>query len=270
MSEKKQLHISGMNLLSRCGIAYQKRYQEGIRTPNSVAAAIGTAVDKSVTRNLGQKIADGNLLQAEEVQSIARDALVESWSEVEATEEDKEEGLDSSRDEAIDKSVDLAGFHHSRLAPILQPTHVQREWTLDIAGIDHQVAGTIDILEGHKAIRDTKTSGKSPMKTLADTSLQLTTYALAINAHDGSIPEKVVLDYLIRTPKRKEMKLIQLESTRTKADFPALLERIAAADRIIKAGSFTPAPSDSWWCSGKFCAYFGQCKFAVRPVSIAA
>jgi CRISPR/Cas system-associated exonuclease Cas4 (RecB family) len=227
-------------------------------------------VDRSVTRNLGEKISTGELLPVEQVKDIARDALVEEWSAgVEIAEEDADEGA-SSRDAAIDMSVDLAGFHHRVAAPSLQPTHVQREWVLDIAGLPIQLAGTIDIQEGAHSIRDTKTSGKSPNKTVADTSLQLTTYALAVKAHDGKIPDAVVLDYLVRTPARKESKLIQLVSKRTDADIPHLLERVSQASRMIEAGIFMPAPVDSWVCSARFCPYFKGCKYAARPVSVAA
>lgn len=270
MSSKFQLHVSALNTLSKCGIQFENRYILGQKTPSNASMAVGTAVDRSVTRNLGEKITSGVLLPVEQVRDIARDALVEEWSTgVEVAEEDAEEGA-ASRDAAIDMSVDLAGLHHRAAAPGIIPTHVQREWVLDIDGLPIQLAGTIDIQEGATSIRDTKTSGKSPMKTMADTSLQLTTYALAVKAHDGRIPGIVALDYLVRTPARKEMKLVQLVSKRVDSDMPHLLERVNQASRMIETGVFMPAPVDSWWCSMKFCPYFKSCKYAARPVSVAA
>lgn len=266
---KRQLHVSGLNLLSKCGIAFERRYINGERTPTSVAAAIGTAVDRSASRNLKHKIEAQTLLAEEEVKEIARDTLVNTWAEVESTPGDEDEGLEFSRDKALDRSVTLAGFHHARLAPQMQVTHVQREWTLDINGLDVQLAGTIDFQEGSYSIDDLKTSAKSPAKDLADKSLQLTTYALAVKAHDKVMPQRVRLDYLVMTPKRGDTKLVQLESRRTVADFNPLLERIAAANKSIESGVFTPAPADSWWCSEKFCAFYRTCPYAVRPASIA-
>jgi RecB family exonuclease len=268
MSDRFQLHVSGLNLLAKCGIQFEKRYLEGLRTPASVSMAVGTAVDQSVTTNLREKKHTGALLAEEQVKDIARDALAAEWDRgVEAAGEDAEEGLDTSRDAAIDMSVDLASLHHQTVAPMIAPTHVQRSWTLDIDGLPLQLAGTIDIQEAN-AIRDTKTSAKSPLKTLADSSLQLTTYALAVNAHDGAIPDKVALDYLVRTPKRREKKFIQLTSSRTRTDFLPLLERVYQAHRTIESGIFTPAPPDAWWCSRKFCPYWNTCPYAVRPVSL--
>lgn len=265
---KLQLHQSGLATLSKCGEQFRRRYIENERTPSSVTAAIGTAVHKSSETDLRQKMQSGSLLQAEEVKDIARDAIVSAWPELERTPEDEEEGIDFSRDKAVDRSVSMAGFHHEALAPQMNPTHVEREWVLDINGLPIQLAGRIDWQEGHKAVGDLKTSAKSPAKDLANTSLQLTMYSLAIKAHDGVIPASVRLDYIVSTPKRGDTKLIQLESTRTARDFQPLLERIAQAARIIEAGNFTPAPADAWWCSGKICPFFTSCRFAVRPISI--
>lgn len=267
---KFQLHVSGLNLLSKCGISFERRYINNEHTPPSIAAATGTAVDRSVTHDLQQKIDVGELLPDEQVKAIARDTLVDEWARgVEASEEDTDEGLEASRDKTIDRAVKLAAFHHEQLAPVLKPTHVQRMWTLDIDGLRVQLAGTIDIQEGLDYVDDTKTSAKSPLKTLADTSLQLTTYALAIKAHDGQPPKHVRLNYLVMTPKKGDLKLVQLESVRTNVDFQPLLERVAQAEKQIGAGIFTPAPMDAWWCSSKFCPFHKTCRFAARPVSVA-
>jgi len=271
LSSLFQLHVSGLNQLAKCGIAFEKRYLLNERTPPRVAMVVGTAVDRSVTENLAQKIESGDLLPEEQVQDTARDALVHEWERgVEATEEDADDGTGHSREAAIDLSVDLATLHYRQAAPRIQPTHVQRSWTLDIEGLPLQLAGTIDIQEGALAIRDTKTSARSPQSGIVDTSLQLTTYAMAVSAHDGTIPRKVALDYLVRTPRTQQSKLIQLESTRTQADFLPLLERIAQAERMLASGIFHPAPPDAWWCSKKFCPYWQACPYALRPVSVAA
>ncbi len=151
----------------------------------------------------------------------------------------------------------------------MTPTHVQWPFVLDIQDLPIQIAGTVDVREGLAAIRDTKTSTKSPNKGLAETSLQLTMYSLAILAHEGAIPAEVALDYLVRTPKRKDLKLVQLLSRRVESDMPHLLERIATANRIIQSGLFTPAPLEAWWCSQTFCPYHRACKYAAHPVSSA-
>jgi len=257
-----------MEQLAKCGIAFERRSINGERTPPSARMVIGTAVDRAVRRNLQHKIDTGDLAPVEEVRDEARDALVNEWaSGVKLDAEDQEDGINEGR--ALDMAVNLSSFHHSAAAPNIQPTHVARKWVLDVDGLDIQIAGEIDIQEGSRAIRDTKTSGKSPVKTLADESLQLSTYALAVRQIDGAVPAKVVLDYLVQTPKRGDMKLVQLESVRREEHLQPVLERIAMFDRIIRSGIFTPAPIGSWWCSAKFCAFHETCRYAAKPVTVA-
>jgi RecB family exonuclease len=195
-------------------------------------------------------------------------ALAEEWQKGVALEEEYAElGEKKAEAVAVDTTIALAKLHHTEAAPKINPTHVERPWVLDVDGLGIQLAGTIDIQEGTKAIRDTKTSKKSPAADAAHTSLQLTTYALAVRQIDGKCPERVGLDYLVHT---KTPKLVQIEGTRSEADFPHLLERVYQASRIIEAGLFMPASFDGWWCAPKWCGFYGTCKYAARPVSVAA
>lgn len=257
-----------MEALARCGIAYERRYVNGEHTPPSARAIVGTAVDRAVRVNLQQKIDSGELLPVEAVKDAARDTLVTEWANgVRLSEEDGEDGI-NGRDKALDMSVNLSGFHHGTVAPVIQPIHVARKWVLDVDGLNLQVAGEIDIQEPRR-IRDTKTSGKSPVKDLADKSLQLSTYALAVERIDGQLPESVVLDYVVQTPKRGDTKYVPLESVRRAEHVQPVLERIAHMARILETGIFTPAPIDSWWCSPKYCAFHETCRYAARSVTVA-
>ncbi len=267
---KRQLHVTGMNRLFRCGIAYEKRYLLGLDEPRSPRLLVGSAVDRTAMEDLSSKKATGELMSLEAVQDLARDALVREWQagEVQLDGEDLEVGWSPHRDDAIDASVSLARLYHTKAAPTINPTHIQRAWVLDIKGLNLQLAGTIDIQEGSQRIRDLKTTGKSPKKDAAETSIQLTTYCLATRTIDGVMPAEVQLDYTVRTPARHDMKLVQLTSRREEHQLGALVERIRAAERIINSGQFTPADPDSWWCSKKWCSFWETCSYALHPVSV--
>lgn len=255
-------------MLSKCGVQFQYRYLDGIKIPPAVALVVGTAVHKGVAADLTEKIAKGTLLPEEQVKDIARDALVAEWQKGVTLDEDYSAmGEKKAEAAATDTAVALARLHHTQVAPGINPTHVERPWVLDITGLPIQLAGTIDVQEGLKVLRDTKTASKSPAAETADKSLQLTTYALAVKMHDGAIPEKFALDYLVNT---KTPKLVQLESKRTDQDFKHLQARIYQAHRMIETGVFQPAAVDSWICTPRFCGYWGMCEFAARPVSVAA
>jgi len=284
---KPQYHVSGIDLMSMCGVAFDKKYLQRLPEPRSVAMVVGSAVDRAVSANMDKMVEAGSLLPAEQVRDVARDALVKEWSDgtaiqvdgdavaytngepVVATEEDQEEGWTAAMGDAIDASVDLATYHHREVAPIIRPTHVQEKWVLDVPELDIQVAGAIDIREALQSVRDTKTSAKSPVKTKADVSLQLSMYAAAVRLREGQFPKLVQLDVMVRTPRRKDLKYVPLSSTRGEADMPHLLARIEAAAATVNSGVFTPAPIDSWKCSKKYCGFWGGCRYARRPVSVA-
>jgi PD-(D/E)XK nuclease superfamily len=268
--KKRQLHQSGLQQFWRCGEAYRRRYIEREKTPQSANMAIGTAVDASSNADLSNKIQACVLLPQDEVQDIARDTVNREWDSVRVTDEDRDEGPAADKGDAVDAAVGLAGFHHETVAPILTPTHVQRPFVLDLENYpDWQLAGTIDVQAlddlGGIHIRDLKTSGKSPVKTLAHDSLQLTMYAMAVRVADGQMVAGVHLDYTVRTPKRHELKYVALDSTRDVDDFGPLFARVENAIENIEAGRFAPAPTDAWWCTQKFCAYFETCRYARKP-----
>lgn len=265
---KLQLHQSALNTLSMCGVKFERSVLMGEKIPPSARMVVGTAVDRAVRGDLQMKIDKGMLLTEPEVQDTARDALNAEWNCGVRIDEDDSEELVNSRGGAVDCAVDMAVHYHRAAAPAVKPTHVARKWVLDIEGLDIQLAGEIDVQEGVNSIRDTKTSAKSPVKDLADKSLQLTTYALAVKTLDGELPQRVFLDYVVRTPKRRDLKLVTLESSRTYWDITHLAERVKLTAQLVEKGVFAPAPVDSWWCSKKYCGYFDTCKFAARPHSV--
>lgn len=259
---KPHLSISAIETLARCGEQYRRRYIEGEKIPPGIAALVGKGVDDSVTANLGAKIETGALLDSDAVIDTARDSVVRQWEagEVTLTEEETDSGPQKVKGAAIDKAAMLSLLHAASTAPTIEPTAVQRFWRLELSNFPFDLIGYIDVDEARR-VRDTKTSGKTPAASTADTSDQLTAYSLARKIIDGNGVPEVVLDYLIdkRTPQA-----LTLRSTRTDADFAPFLNRVEASAAVIEAGAFLPASPDSWACSKKFCGYWSTCKFARR------
>lgn len=315
---REQIHQSFMNMLGVCQLRTMYRYKLGIRRPPAAFMHVGSAVDASVTQDLQNKITTGELLKRSDCIDVAASTF-EAREEAEPFEldpEEKKEGIskEKAKGEAKDKTVDLAGLHYDKAAPVIQPKHVARkfsinmdlwlrhrakqlhadadkEQSLDAAKVLHTEAaamnsaarvgmdfvGEIDIVEESKtdplfpilSVRDTKTSGKSPTSDAAEDSNQLVTYALATLIFDKKLPDKVVLDYLVRTPARHDLKYVPRESVVTMDDVNILLFRFARAVHswhvACKTGSFLPANADDWHCSEKFCGYWDVCPAAKRP-----
>lgn len=266
---KRRPHISNsqLEMLSKCGEQYRRRYILGEKDPPGVAAIVGKGVDKAVNVNLINKKDKGELLPVEEVLEVARDQVVTGWRNgIRLTQDEAKEGPKRVRGEAVDKAVRLADTHYHQTAPILQPTHVQRPWSIELEGYGIDLIGYIDVQEGAVRVRDTKTGSKSPNKACAQESEQLTVYAMAVHVLDGKGPVEVALDYLIDT-QRPQAK--SYYSTRSVDDFAVLLRRVETHLAALEKGVFVPARESDWWCSRKWCGFWETCPYTRKPVTIA-
>lgn len=265
---KPYFSVSQLEMLSRCGEQYRRRYIEGDIRPPGIAAAVGRGVDDSVNQNLIHKVEHGALLDAVEVKDLARDAFSRAWREgVLLTSEERSEGLDKVKGRGVDKTVRLASFHHFDFADKIDPIstgHVQRRWRIALEGFPRDLVGVIDVQERMR-VRDTKTASKAPPKNAAHVSLQGTAYLLVAKVIDGEDGTEFSLDYLVDG---KFPKSLQLKSTRSRRDFQMLLDRVEAAVVAIDAGVLIPASPGDWICSKRWCGYWDSCRYAARPKSV--
>lgn len=256
------MHFSGLDRLWACGEQFRRIYIEMERPPRGSYMVVGSAVDRAVNQNLEEKILTGELLPVEQIKDIAHDSAEIEWNhgEVRLSDDEKKIGLAQAKADAVDKAVRLAVLHAKHIAPRLQPTHVQRPWAIEVPGLPFDVVGTIDVQEGPHALRDTKTSGKTPAGGIADMSDQLTMYAMAVQVLDGVAPVSVALDYLIDLKRGPVAKTFT--STRNEDDFRVVLARLENAAEVIQKGAFTPAKPTDWVCSKKWCFFFSSCRYA--------
>ena len=350
---RRQIHQSGLMMLSQCGMRFYYRYILGEKRPPNAFMVVGSATDVTVNKNLDNKIDTGELLPREAISDFAATAFEKKWDSepvkteegdevegrVELTDDDKEDGFSSLRqlhDRSKDKAVGLSLVHYDDCAPKLSPVSTAQKFSLNldpflrerakklhalaensatsydkkrlhaiaaacnsIAADGCDLAGELDIREVCKydvhepllastitTIRDTKTSGKSPTKSLydqsllkvpvkdmkpglADSSLQLSIYALAAYVTEGILPDVVALDYLIETKKKdgsvSNRYYVPTLAQRTLEDVEVDLNRIENFAQVMKSGSFTPADPTWWGCSKKWCGYWERCEYAKKP-----
>lgn len=134
--KREQLHISAITMLEECGKRFEFRYVLGIRRPPAAFMHVGTAVDKTVADDLGHKIKHGELMKRKDVIDLAASTLETEQKRmpIELDPDDKREGktVEEVIDEARDKSMALAGLHYDKAAPVIQATHVQRKFSIDM------------------------------------------------------------------------------------------------------------------------------------------
>jgi hypothetical protein len=271
---KPQLHQSSLSMLARCGEQFRRRYIEGERIPPGIALLTGTAVHEAARANLMSKVERGKLLPIEEVKAAAADKLAQEWEKgVFLSADESAIGEGNLKHAATDVTVALAAFHATELAPTLKPLvdkagvehGVEWPFVLECNGFPYDLAGQVDVIESTRGkggglhIRDLKTAGQSPAKTLGQTSMQGTLYSFAVKVHKGKAPKSFKLDHLV---KNKVPKLVTVEGTRTDADFEVFMRRFERSVEVIEAGQFVPADPSHPLCSPKYCGYYSTCKFA--------
>lgn len=263
---KPQLHVSALGM--KCMEAFRRSYIMGEKIPPGVRMIVGTGTHRGVDANMKHKIETGELLPLDAVTDATRDGLNAAWEREGVTLDPDElaRGMKLIRGEAVDKAVRLVKLHHAETAPKIKPIHAERAWSLEIAGKPFDFVGQIDIQEAN-GIRDTKTAAKTPSEDCAEKSLQLKSYAMAVKALDGKIPEKVSLDFLIdiKTPKAKTF-----DYAPDAEDFSLVLNRLDTVAYAMEKGVFVPVEPDHWCCDPKWCGYYSTCKYVRRPKQFAA
>jgi hypothetical protein len=134
MGRRKQLHQSGLEMLSKCGEQFRFRYLEGLKRPPNAFLICGTATDKAVGTDLNNKIETGELAQEDVLCDLARDA-VETYPDKEEIELDDDESGKSVQDiigETKDKAVRLVKAHHGEIAPQIRPVATNKKFSINV------------------------------------------------------------------------------------------------------------------------------------------
>ena len=260
---KKELHITRLNTLWKCGEQYRRRYIQGEIIPPGIALLIGSATHQTIESDLKQKIETGLLLPDDVITDMAADKVKGLWQRGVKLEEG--ESPEKSKGQVVDFAVACSTAHHKVIAPVIKPISVEDEFKFTIEDSDWTVAGTSDIEEelpdGEIGLRDTKTAARKPAAGVADNSIQLTMYALKILKQKGKYPKQVAIDFLV---KNKNADVVTQVSTRSDRHIAPLLAKISAAIKQLDAGIFPPCNQDNWYCSPRWCGYFSTCKYVSK------
>ena len=254
-------HISAtqLEMFWRCAEQYRRRYIEGERIPPAVAMLVGTALHKGAEHNFSQKIESHRDLPAAQIVEAAVagfDAAQEGGYAL--TEEEAGRGAKIVLGLAKDQAAALAQCHAAEQAPDYQPVAVEHSTRIVFPQASHDLLGITDLRDNQGRVTDLKTAARKMPVAAADESTQLTIYAAAYQVDTGEAPKEVRLDVVTKTKKPARQ---LLRSSRTRADFQALVNRVNVTLATIAAGNFPPASPGSWQCSPKWCGYWATCKF---------
>jgi len=277
----KEIHISWLNTLFRCGEQFRRRYICGEKIPPDIALIIGSTTHKTIEKNLQEKMITGRLLPKSVISDMAVEDLRNRFEEGINPNDEllKELGKRKVKNIAEKQAVACSLVHREKLAPKINPVAIEDSFEFSIEGSDWKIKGTSDIEEeknGRIILRDTKTANRKQQEGSADTDMQLTMYSLKVYKQRGKLPDKITKDIIIKPSIKKvlDMKSIKevkentviqiLETKRTLEDLKPLLKRISLAIKQIEAGIFPPTNPDMYWCSKRFCGFYRTCPYVVK------
>lgn len=250
------LSISQLDMFTRCGEQYRRRYVEGEVIPPGIAAHIGTGVHRAAEINWREKMRTGHDMPMDAIQDCAAEAYDKALQNGVFFAPDELSGATLAMSEGKDTAVSLATLFRHELAPAITPAMVEEKMVMDLPGVDLPVVVILDLYTEDKTLRDLKTSSRKWNADKAHASNQPTAYREAIRQATGEYPAQLIFDVLIgsRTPA-----LQSIATTRGEDDLTILARKFQLMCRAISAGIFQPAPPDHWCCSPRFCGYFFTC-----------
>jgi RecB family exonuclease len=259
----KHRSVAQLEQLAKCGAAYAFRYIENIPEPGSLAKAKGSAVHEAAQVNFEQKIDSDADVPLDDFRDLAVSSFeAEVRGSMLFTRDEESIGTKKATAQQKDATAKLADFYHVTISPEYQPQAIETEFEIPLPSAGTSLVGVIDLVDMLDRVVDHKTSKRSKSQAEADTSLQLTAYGAA-RTRAGAPPPELVLDTAVQTPAGKSYRN-KLVTTRGPDDYKALSHRIVAAEAIIQAGNFGPAPVAAWWCSPQWCGYWTICPFVNR------
>ena len=175
-------------------------------------------------------------------------------------------GRKASVGAAKDTAIRLTDLYASRAAPTIMPALVESEFTIGLPG-EIELAGRLDVATVDGRVLDLKTRGRSMNQRDADSSVQLTMYAVGYRALAGKPPSGVGLEVLVDTSTPKHQRLV---SSRSEGDIAALVARINALAKARSSGAFLPVEAGHWLCGPKYCGYWTSCPFVNSQRAAAA
>jgi hypothetical protein len=257
------LSVSQVTQYMKCGEAYYFRYVMRRKVPSNSFQVQGRAVHKAAEK-LHLSMIDDTPISEVEMLDVYSELHDEEIKTAVIDDEDTDNDLGKIKDVGIrlTKRYRNAATGQERnkatgenYAPV-KPIAAERIVRMDIITSESLVIpflGVID-LEEEFAIGDVKTKKRASPQADADNSLQLSLYA-----HVTGKPV-VRLEQLIKPTKTLPDRFIRTESIRTSQEVLHALDVVSQVAQDIAAGRFRKTNPENWWCSAKWCPYWGDCR----------
>lgn len=258
------IDFSAADMWLKCGEQYRRRYIEGVKSPPGLAMIEGTSHHHSMEMDNKSKRDKGKQLTAKHLTELFEHKLDEETTKAKGECEKAKVEFDwegEDRGRLLARAKILHVDWHGK-SPKFDPDIVEDPFTKRVkaGGVEFTMYGQTDLTTKAPAVWDFKTSGKAKNQKDVDENLQLTVYSWVHQIPDVGIIAlvKTATPYVQIVP-----------STRTPGQWVWGMRAIASAVQAIRRGVFPitnpgqfPAP---WWCSGRFCGYYSDCRGKYDP-----
>jgi hypothetical protein len=261
MLPRGYLSVSQVVQYQKCGEAYRRRYVLEQPIPTNSFQVQGRGVHKAAEMLHNSMIGGSPISQSEIVQVYSDLHDGEILGAI-IPEDEGDEGR------VKDAGVTLTALYHRGALgnltdaktgsplPVIQPIAAEKIFRVELKPDDSDpipFVGVIDLVEA-TSITDLKTKRKAASQAEADDSLQLSLYA-----HVTGKPD-VRLDQLIKPTKKLPARYQRTQSLRTRAETLHALDIVAEVATDVAAGRFRRTNPENWWCTQKWCPYWGDCR----------
>jgi len=247
------LSPSSVRLYISCPEKWRRRYIAREYEPASAAMILGSSV--------GAAEAQADHVQIDTGERPPSDAVVDLFSDEWEDRIGREE-IDWRSDKPgpiKDVGIAVVRAYDKTIAPDLKPVSVEREFSLQLEGVDWTYTGFLDLEEEDGGVVDRKVKGQRLSKPDADADIQPTSYLLARRAEGNPAPEfRFHVGVKTKTPYAEIV-----PTTRTNVQLDAFVDRLYAVSAEInwrmETGIWAGAVPGSWVCSERYCGYWNSC-----------
>lgn len=250
--ENRPLSASSIGTYLRCPMQWYFRYVEGKKIPPSGSMYLGGRWHKMIEFNYLQKIYSRTDEKINKLKEVFVDFFDKGFKEMDVHLEngDKEKG------ELKDTGVGITTVYALKIAPKVQPVHVEKQFLIEVPGCKKKVIGFWDVISEDESVRDNKSKSKTPNQNDVDNDNQLSVYSLAYRQVFKKRERALTLDCAITT---NNPGAAILETKRTNNDIEDITRVIQGVELATRTGIFYPK-SDGWHCSPKWCGFYPLCK----------
>lgn len=247
------LSLSSIRLFMQCPERWRRRYLEREYEPVTGRMLLGSAVGAAEAQHYSRVLETGEGLSVEDV----LDEFAAEFDERAGRDTIDWEG--DKPGELKDSGASVLAAYHQRVAPLVVPVSVEREFNLSFRGVEWSVTGFMDVEDVDGRVRDLKVRGKRLSQREADTDLQPAVYLLARRA-EGSPATGFVFDTMVRQARGPLAEPIM--SARSDEQLDRMVDRLFAVAAEIawraENDQWNGAAPGTWFCSR--CGYH-DCKW---------